>query len=152
MPLRPLSPPKIWRRRRQHYRLEAARCRSCGRVFYPPRPHCPYCGSRETEPVPLQLARGRLLTYTVEYTVPSGFRSQAPLVIGLAEIGGARVLAPITDADPEEVEVGMCVEPVLRRVRSTDPYGLIAYGVKLRPCLQGDGGGGGAGEGGQGDS
>ncbi|NPA05615.1 MAG: Zn-ribbon domain-containing OB-fold protein [Crenarchaeota archaeon] len=154
MPLRPLSPAKLWRRRLQHYRLEAARCRDCGKTIYPPRPRCPYCGSRNLEKLSLLGKKGKLVTYTVEYTVPAGFREQAPLVIGIAEIEGARILASMTDVDPEELRTGMCVEPVLRRIRSTDPYGVIAYAVKLRPCLGAghEGGEGEAGGGSKGDS
>ncbi len=35
--------PRIWRLKAQRYRMVGNICPTCGRVFFPPRPVCPYC-------------------------------------------------------------------------------------------------------------
>ncbi len=131
-----LSIPRFWRERASHYRLVGSRCKSCGKISYPPKPVCPYCGHRETEEVELP-RRGRVLSYTVIYTVPDGFRKYAPLILGLVELeNGVRVVAPLTDVMPHEVRTGMKVEAVLRRVQEDGEHGVIYYGVKFRPSME----------------
>lgn len=141
-----LSIPRHWRRRGLLYRLEAARCRECGRVHYPPAAACPYCGSKSLERVHLPTT-GVLESYTIVYSVPEGARGEAPVIVGLVNLGGVRVVAEITDADPGEVSTGMSVEAVLRKVREDGEAGVIYYAVKFRPTLEaGKGGGGQAAE------
>ncbi len=130
-----ISPAQVWRTRLPRYRLVGARCLDCGRTHYPPRPRCPHCGSPRLERVELPRT-GTVESYTVIYTVMEGFRDRAPLVIALVRLDdGTRVLAPLADVAPGEVMTGLRVEAVLRRVRSDDPHGLIAYGVSFRPAL-----------------
>jgi len=128
-----ISPAQVWRTRLEHYRLIGGYCSKCAKYFYPPRPACPYCGSRSVSRVELP-KRGRVITYTVIYNVISGFRAYAPLILAVIELdNGARVLAQLTDTSPEEVEVGMPVEAVLRRVVADGDKGVIVYAVKFRP-------------------
>ena len=132
-----LSVPRHWRERLSHYRLVGTRCGDCGRYSYPPKPACPYCGSRNVEEVELP-RRGRLVSYTVIYSVPEGFKKQAPIIMGLIELeNGARVVAPLTDVQPHEVKTGMKLEAVLRRVQTDGEYGMIYYALKFRPPIQG---------------
>ncbi|HIP65477.1 MAG TPA: Zn-ribbon domain-containing OB-fold protein [Pyrodictium sp.] len=128
-----LSPARLWREKDSRYRLVGGMCRRCGRRFYPPRPVCPYCGSKSVERV--ELARqGVVETFAITYTVQEGFRDQAPIVYAIVKLDdGARVFAPLTDVEPEKVHTGMRVEAVVRRVRVDDDHGLIAYGIKFRP-------------------
>lgn len=129
------SVPKVWRERVRKYRLLGGWCPSCGSSAYPHRAVCPYCGHEGLKPVELP-KRGRVLTYTVIRHPPRGFQGREPYVIGVVELeGGARVLAQITDVDPEEVRVGMEVEAVFRRYREQSPDGIIEYGIKFRPRL-----------------
>ncbi|BES82828.1 Zn-ribbon domain-containing OB-fold protein [Pyrodictium abyssi] len=130
-----MSPVRVWRDRVPRYRLVGRECKQCGRRHYPPRPACPYCGSRELEEVELPRT-GIVETYTVIYTVMDGFRDKAPLTIAVVRLDdGTRVLAPITDAEPSEVKTGMRVEAVLRRIRRDGEHGVIAYGTAFRPAL-----------------
>ncbi|MCE4617538.1 MAG: Zn-ribbon domain-containing OB-fold protein [Desulfurococcales archaeon] len=128
------SVPIYWRNRHIYYKLLASRCKKCGATFHPPAKSCPYCGSTETELVKLP-EKGKLLHYTVLYNVPEGYRLQAPLIIGTIEVDGTRIVAQITDVEPEEVKEGMDVEAVLRRVREDRDTGLIHYAIKFRPVL-----------------
>jgi len=128
-----LSPAQLWRTRRPKYRLEGRLCLECGRKHYPPRPACPYCGSRRLKTIYLP-RRGVVETYTVIYSVMEGFRHKAPYIIALVRLeDGTRILAPLTDTEPEEVHTGMKVEAVLRRIREDGEHGLIGYGIAFRP-------------------
>ena len=130
-----LSIPKFWRRKYSLYRLQAARCKACGRVHYPPRKACPYCGSRDLEIVELP-KRGRLLSFTVVYAVPEGARTYSPVYVGLVDLGVAKVVAELTDVtDPSQLKKGMEVEAVLRRTRVDRDAGLIYYALKFRPSM-----------------
>jgi uncharacterized OB-fold protein len=129
-----------WRTRLYRYRLLGGRCRDCGRAFYPPLRACPYCGSRSVEEVRLP-RQGRLITYTVLYSVEEGARGESPVAVGLVDLGVARVLAEIVDAEPSELSAGMPVEAVFRRLYEDGEEGVIVYGVKFRPA-----GGGSEGE------
>jgi uncharacterized OB-fold protein len=46
-----------------------------------------------------------------------------------------RVTAQLTDVDAGEVEIGMPVEMVTRRLQEKGPHGYIVYGYKFRPPL-----------------
>jgi len=130
-----LSPAQVWRNRIPRYRLLGRECRSCGRRHYPPRPACPYCGSRDLVDVALPRT-GRVETYTIIYSVMEGFRDRAPHIVALVRLDdGTLVLAPLTDVEPDEVETGMRVEAVYRRIRADGDHGLIGYGVSFRPVL-----------------
>ncbi len=130
-----LSIPKFWRLKTSVYRLQAARCKACGRVHYPPKKACPYCGSRDLEPVQLP-KRGRLVSYTVVYAVPEGSRQYSPVYVGLVDLGPARVVTELTDVtDPSQLRKGMEVEAVLRRTRVDREAGLIYYALKFRPAM-----------------
>lgn len=128
-----VSPARVWRERGARLRLEGSKCRKCGKIFYPPKPSCPYCGYRETEKVELP-KKGKVISWTVEYTTPEGYRAEAPLIIALIELeNGVRVLSALADVEPEEVYDGMEVEASLRRLWVEGREGLIVYGIKFSP-------------------
>ncbi len=125
--------PRYWRNIEHYYRLVGARCRRCGKTYYPPRARCT-CGNASLEKVEL-LGRGRLLSFTVLHQVPIDHERFKPLVIGLVEVNGVRILAQITDVhDVSNIKglEGATVEPVFRAVKRDDPYGIVCYGCKFR--------------------
>ena len=126
-----------WRTRIYRYRLLGGRCRECGKAFYPPLPRCPYCASESVEEVRLP-RHGKLLSYTVLYSVEEGARRESPVVVGLVDLGVARVLSEIVDVDLGELKTGMRVEAVFRRLYEEGEEGVIVYGVKFRPSLEED--------------
>jgi uncharacterized OB-fold protein len=125
------SPARVWREFPQRYRLEAARCDSCGMVLYPPRLVCPQCGARDftTEVLPRD---GTVVTYTVIRVPPAGFTEQTPLPIALVELSnGVRLMVQIGDVeDPGSIEIGMPVRLEFRRVSWDGEAGVIFYGHK----------------------
>jgi len=48
---------------------------------------------------------------------------------------GVRVTAQLTDVEPHEVEIGLPVEMVVRRLREYGPNGYLVYGYKFRPRI-----------------
>ncbi|MCE4619128.1 MAG: Zn-ribbon domain-containing OB-fold protein [Desulfurococcales archaeon] len=124
-----------WRTRIPRYRLIGAQCKSCGRAHYPPRKACPYCGSTELEQVMLP-RRGILESYTVVQSIPGDTRFQAPIIVGLVRLeNGVRLVAELTDVQPEELKLGLEVEATMRRIREDGDNGTIMYGLKFRPIL-----------------
>jgi len=128
--------PRYHRLRPTFYRLQASRCRSCQFLEFPPRRHCRHCGSQETEEVQLS-GRGRILSHTRVYQPARGFRDAAGSVTALIDLQeGVRVIAQLTDVDPEDVATGLEVEMVIRRLRADQEQGLLVYGYKFRPVLR----------------
>ena len=114
------------------YRLIAYKCKSCGRAHYPPANACPYCGSRDLGEIELPRV-GRILSYSIVYTTPFEDKDRSPVVIGLVDLGVARLIAEIVDVKPEDVRIDDRVEAVFRRISVDGDTGLIVYGIKFRP-------------------
>ncbi len=132
-----LSPAQAWRTRRSHYWVRASKCKSCGKLAWPPRARCPYCGSKDVEEIELS-GKGKLVEYSVAYHVPEGLEHQAPLIVGVVELEeGIRIPCVITDADPDDLSPGMTVEAVTRRTFRDGEAGIIRYALRFRPALEG---------------
>ncbi|MGH9804359.1 MAG: Zn-ribbon domain-containing OB-fold protein [Candidatus Acidiferrales bacterium] len=127
--------PRYHRLRSAFYRMEAARCSGCGVVHFPPRSRCHLCGNDTLETVRLS-GRGRVLAVTQVYQPARGFRDSAGASTALIELReGVRVIAQLTDVDPEEAAPGLEVEMVVRRLRADHEEGFIVYGYKFRPLV-----------------
>jgi uncharacterized OB-fold protein len=108
-------------------RLEAARCRGCGEIVYPPsqRPICASCLGTDFEPWPLARA-GRVHSFVVNRFLPSGFGAEMALV--LADLDdGARYWAPTSGIPTSELAIGA---PVWLR-RFTSHNGGPVYAMKF---------------------
>ena len=124
------TPPRYWREIPQRYRLEAGKCKKCGRTYFPPRLICGDCRSREFEAVRLS-DEGRILTYTVVRVPPSQFVDEAPYAVGIIELdGGVRMTAQIADCDFEDLEIGKKVRVEFRKIQEDGEAGIICYGYK----------------------
>jgi hypothetical protein len=78
--------------------------------------------------------RGEVYSFTTVYDAPAGFERYAPYVLALVKLEeGPLVTAQLTDLMPEEVEIGMSVEMVTRKLRTEGNEGMIIYGYKFRP-------------------
>ena len=127
------TPSRYWREIPQRYRLEAAKCSSCGFICFPPRVICPKCGGREFSPTTLA-EKGTLLTYTVIRVAPSAYTDQAPYPVALVELtDGNQIMCQVVDCDPEQVEIGMPVQLEFRKILSDGEAGMLAYGYKAVP-------------------
>ena len=101
-----LTTARFWRENAQRYRMEAGKCSSCGKVWFPPRRTCAECKGREFEAVSLPM-EGKLETYTVIRTPPSAFTDEAPYAVGIVKLpGDIKVTAQIADCDLERLAIG----------------------------------------------
>ena len=85
-------------------------CCSCGIRPFPPRAHCPACGSSELIWAPVS-GKGSVYTFTVAHRPPHPvFAGQCPLVVAVVELEeGPRLMTNVIGCDPAEVSVGMAV-------------------------------------------
>lgn len=115
-------------------RLEAARCRPCGTLSFPPRHRCLDCGSEgDTTAVPLP-RRGSVYTATTIRVPVPGLPVPYSLVIVELDDVGVRVLARITDTPAGSVSVGDSGQLVLRRVAVRS--GVPDYGYAFAPAQE----------------
>ena len=128
-----ITPMRYWREVPQRYRLEANKCASCGKIYFPPRLVCTACRSREFQPVTLS-DRGKILTYTVIRVAPSQFTDQAPYAVGIVELNdGVRLTAQIVDCDLDTLAIGQDVRLEFRRIQADGDAGILCYGYKCVP-------------------
>ena len=131
-----MPPARQWRSYPQTYRLEAARCKGCGKVFFPPRLVCSSCKGRDFEAFRMKRT-GKVITHTVIRTPSDDFAGLAPFAVGIIEMDdGVRLTSQIVDADLEEVKIGMPVQMEFRRISAEGDAGAISYGYKAVPVRQ----------------
>jgi uncharacterized OB-fold protein len=117
----------------QRYRLEAAKCAGCGKIYYPPRRVCA-CGGREFETVELPNT-GKVVTYTIIRVGPSDFADEVPYGLGIVELdGGVRLMAQLVDVPLDDIETGMPVKLEFRKIYQEGEAGIICYGHKAVPA------------------
>ena len=93
--------------------LLGSRCQKCGQAFFPRKIQCPKCSAREMEEIEFS-GRGKLHTYTVVHQAPPGYQGKTPYIVGKIDLPeGERVMAPIVQADPSRLRIGMEMELVI---------------------------------------
>ncbi len=128
-----MYPARDWREYPHRYRLEAGKCKKCGKVVFPRRLICPECGHREFEKTILP-DTGKIITYTVIRVAPSMFTDQAPYALAIAEMAnGVKLTAQLVDCDVEKINVGMEIRVEFRRIQTDDHHGVLSYGYKFVP-------------------
>jgi len=126
--------PRYHRLTSAYYRLEGQRCQACGAVQFPPRGACGACHGTALEPYRFS-GRGTVFSFAEVAQAPKGF--SGPYLVALIDLEeGIRVTAQLTDVDPDEVEIGLPVEMVTRRLQEKGPHGYLVYGYKFRPVLE----------------
>ena len=126
--------PRHWRLKKQRYRLIGEQCGKCDAKIFPPRDVCPNCHGEAKIPLTLN-GKGEVYSYTTIYEAPSGFDGNAPYTVALVKLNeGPMVTAQLTDVDSSQIQIGMPVEMVTRKIRDDgDERGMIVYGYKFRP-------------------
>jgi uncharacterized OB-fold protein len=103
--------------------LRGTRCRSCGRVYFPPRADCSFCLSSDMEWFKVE-GQGSLVSFTRVNYGPTGFESDVPYILALVDFNGTRVFGRLgKDVPEEQIAVGM----IVKAVTSTLPGGQISY-------------------------
>ncbi len=125
-----------WRLKGERYRLEGEECPHCGVKIFPPRDICPECKQPAKEPYRLSGA-GEVYTFTTVKNAPAEFARYTPYTVALVKlVEGPVITAQLTDVAPEDVQIGMPVEMVTRKLRAQGDEGKIIYGYKFRPRLR----------------
>jgi uncharacterized protein len=127
--------PRYHRLTAPYYRLEGRRCKHCGALQFPPRAACGSCRATAAELEPFRFGgRGTVFSFAEVAQPPQGF--SGPYLVALVDLEeGVRITAQLTDVEPEDVEIGLPVEMVTRRLQEHGPHGYIVYGYKFRPRL-----------------
>ena len=90
--------------------LRLQRCRDCQHAYFPPRPFCPECSSRDVE-VFAASGRGTLHSYVINHMKAPGF--EPPYAIAVVELEeGPRLMSNILDCPqtPEALVLDMPLE------------------------------------------
>lgn len=85
-------------------------CTPCDAAYFPPRPFCPTCGSRDVGIIEAS-GKGRLYSYVISAIPAPGY--EAPFVVAVVELDeGPRMVSNLFDcsADPEVLELDMPLE------------------------------------------
>ncbi len=128
--------PRFWREFEHRYRLVGTKCPSCGRVYFPPRDVCPYCHRESVGKMQKYELKptGKVYSFTVVYQDIPDFKELKPYVMAIVEMDdGPKITGQIVDVSPEEVNIGMPVRAVFRKIREDGPSGIIEYGYKFVP-------------------
>lgn len=90
-------------------RVSGTRCKTCDKVFFPPRADCCHCRSSEMEWFDVQGA-GKLVTFSTLAFGPKGFEGDLPYTIALVDFGTykifGRLAGGLTDS---ELAIGMAL-------------------------------------------
>lgn len=123
------SPIQMWRDRKAVLPLYGKKCNSCETVYFPPRHVCPSCRTRD-ENVDWKLARkGKLWNYIDDNLYPS---EDPPTTLTISDLdGGGRIFLQMTDREAGQVEIGMDVELVFRKIHEGGRFNN--YFWKTRP-------------------
>ncbi len=125
---------RYWREVPQRYRLEAGRCTSCDKVYFPPRRICAECKNRKFETVNLP-SEGKVDTFTIIRVAPTPFVDEAPYAVAVVALSdGTRITSQVVDCDPEQIEIGMAVRIEFRKILAEGEAGVICYGYKCVPA------------------
>jgi hypothetical protein len=127
------TPARYWREIPQRYRLEANKCKGCGKINFPPRLICNACHSQDMEETKLA-DTGKVLTYTIIRVPPHQFVDQAPYAVGIVKLDdGVKITGQIVDCDFEDIKVGLDVKVEFRKIYDVGESGILCYGYKFVP-------------------
>ncbi len=128
-----------WRLKDQRYKLEGNICAKCGAKYFPPRQVCDSCRGTELDAYQFS-GRGELYSFTTVFQAPQGYEGNLPYVVGMVKLEeGPMVEAQMTDCAADDLKIGQRVEMVTRKLREYGEEGLIVYGYKFRPVMNGSG-------------
>jgi hypothetical protein len=108
----------------QHYwdgaragELRLQTCNACDNTYFPPRPFCPDCGSREVSVITAS-GRGFLYSYVINHLPSPGFEN-GPYAIAVVELEeGPRLMSNILDCaqTPEALQLDMALEVTFEKL------------------------------------
>ena len=96
--------------------LRLQRCRACARAYFPPRPFCPRCASRDVETFRAS-GRATLYSYVIHHRAAPGF--VPPYSIAVVQLEeGPRMMTNVIDVaqTPQALQLDMALEVVFQRM------------------------------------
>jgi uncharacterized OB-fold protein len=124
-----------WRLQKQRYGLVGEVCPHCDAKIFPPRDVCPNCAGEAKTPFAFS-GRGEVYSFTTIYDPPEGYEGNAPYTVAIVKLEeGPMVTAQLTDVNNDQVDIGLPVEMVTRKLREDGDRGMLVYGYKFRPVL-----------------
>jgi hypothetical protein len=128
-----LGLPLTWRRIPERYGLIGSECENCKTKYFPIRKMCPKCRRKGRVKEVKFSGKGKVYSYAVIYSPPTGFELDAPYIMAIVElVEGPRVTAQIVDSDAKDVKIGTPVEMIFRKIQEDGKEGLIHYGFKFK--------------------
>ena len=125
------SPAKIWRKFNNRYKVTGVQCKHCNKIFYPPVEYCFRCGKSDFIPREFE-SHAKLISWSAVYAAQEGFEGSLPYIVAIVEIEeGEKITTQIVDISEDELEYGMDLVPVFRKVYAAGEEGIIHYGVKF---------------------
>ena len=91
-------------------------CKSCSNTYFPPRPFCPECGSRDVEVVKAS-GKGRLYSYIINHMKAPGY--EPPFAVAIVELEeGPRIMTNILECEqtPEALQLDMPLEVTFEKI------------------------------------
>ncbi len=128
--LRTPSAAAMLREENANLKLYGVRCKSCGYPQYPPQRVCTKCQTKDQfEPYRFSDIKATINTFSFDQL---GVSLEPPTGVCMIDFeGGGRMMAMITDRDPDKVKVGMPVEMTFRKLFTTE--GIHNYYWKCMP-------------------
>lgn len=115
--------------------LIASKCQTCGEVVFPKQDVCPNCCNEMIGEL-LIGPKGNLYSFTnINFPGPEsyGYRGPVPYGVGLIELPeGVRVIAPLSEHDPEKLSRGMSMKLVIELLFNDDE-GNEVIGFRFKP-------------------
>ena len=94
---------------------------------------CPICRrDGKIEPHKFE-GKGEVITYTVIHTAAKGYEMQAPYNLAVIKLDEGPSLTGQVVCGQEEMEIGMRVRSVFRKLGEESEKGMIYYGTKFVP-------------------
>lgn len=102
-------------------KIYTTKCKSCGKLHFPPVADCCNCLSSDMEWVELN-GEGEIEAFTHVIIRPASFSEEPPYTVAIARLKeGVKVLARLTGVKKRDVKVGMRVKLTPRIVQGEKP-------------------------------
>lgn len=110
-----LAGEKFFKEIKENGRILGAKCKSCGVIFVPPRLYCEKCFDKLTDWVNVG-TKGTVHTFTIAHVDVNGTKLEKPTIYAFIKFQGAAggLIHKLGDIKPNEVEIGLPVEAVLK--------------------------------------
>ena len=123
-----------WRERKRILALYGGKCRNCGTIQYPPQRVCVGCGKKDDfDDYSFMGREARVFTFATDRLSPT--KAPPAMNVFVDFEGGGRMIAELTDCEPETLKIGMPVEMTFRKMHQSAE--MADYFWKARPANRG---------------